>query len=408
MARRGQIEIPIALDTSLLEKGVQNGLIEPFGDAQEALEKLGDTNVGRDIDRDLQRGQDATEDLSTELRDTRDQLGQLGFAAKSAADTGSTEMKKFGGVTRAMGTDIRQAGDAIGDIIEGRFAGAAHSLMGATTSLAQAMPGLGVGIAAATALGLPLLNSITEEVQRQEREAEKLEARLAGAYKKAAEEGRNYLDVAQFIDESNDLRFNPDRAEDWKQLQADANLLRMEEGTLIKASIGDLEALGVVQQEVNKHLETAEAHVRNYAGVRLDALTDEAASLRDRWQETGAAAREYADAAANSARITSEFLKEAINDAEGAARAVDEFGNELYELPDGMQVVIDAETGQAHQDLDRFKGDLKSVGATVVEPLVRVRVDTTAWDRWTPEAKAAVVNANPNLAGWYSRWQDQG
>src|SRR5690606_37256651 len=68
-----------------------------------------------------------------------------------------------------------------------------------------------------------------------------------------------------------------------------------------------------------------------------------------------------------------------IEDAGTATAQVDELGNTVYSLPDGTQILVSAETGQATTDVSTFKGDLDEIPSSVVTT-VRVRVDPSEWD----------------------------
>ncbi|CAI9386089.1 hypothetical protein [Microbacterium sp. T2.11-28] len=385
MARRGEIEIPIAVDTGGFEKGIRNGLIDPIEDAERALEELGksdpgselerdlkkaedalddiaDTDVGRDLDREMKRAQDATEDLDDELDRARKGLDKLGYAARDAGDDGAKGMGKIkAGADEVTNEGFANAAEAVssfrGDITDLGQIGQ-DTLGGLAGTLAGAGPaGIvgAIGLAAAAA-GWGL---ITQNLEDQQEDADKLRERLAGAYQEAAEAGRDYLTVSQFIAESNDLMFNPDRAEEWKQLRSDAVVLQLDEGTIIKANLGDLTAQEVVRSQIAKKVQEArdadvELGDKLESGARKSALAD----IADRWSLITDETEKSADAARNAAKVTSDFLLDAAREAGTATSEVDKFGNELVRLPDGTEFVIDAKTQQAHQDMDRFYGDV--------------------------------------------------
>ncbi|WP_243074827.1 hypothetical protein [Microbacterium sp. SS28] len=71
-----------------------------------------------------------------------------------------------------------------------------------------------------------------------------------------------------------------------------------------------------------------------------------------------------------------------------ASKAIDEFGDTVYTLPDGKSVYVDAETGQATQDLDEFN----RIDLATKNVKVKVYVDKSDWDNWTPREKVALLN----------------
>lgn len=359
MARRGEIEIPVGIDTGGFEKGVRNGLIDPIEDVEDALDQLGKVDAGTDLERDLGKAQDATEDLDRELDQTRKSLDKLGYAARDAGDDGVKGMRKIkDGADEVTTEGFANAAEAVssfrgdvedlGQIGQDTLGGLAGTLAG--TGPAGIVGAVGLA-AAAAGWGL-----ITQSIQDQEEAARKLRERLTSAYEDAASEGRSYIDTAQFIAEANDLIFNPDRADEYKKIREDAKRLNLDESLLIKANSGDLESQKIVRQEINKFLESDEAHLDSIYG-KNKGLSDEATEMRDRWEDIAKATDEATASAENSKKVTSEFLLDAARNASYAEEEVDKFGNRLLRLPDGTEFVVDAKTGQAHQDMDRFYGD---------------------------------------------------
>lgn len=360
----------------------------------------------KDLSKVLDDTADALDDLAREgdqagdklERSFRDMVRDAGKADKAIEKIGDSGGKGFGKASKASGefkaealanvsevtSSFNGSMTSIGDLAQGTLGGLATS----------GIPAVGAA-AAVAAVGVGL---ITAEISKQAEDAKKLRERLGAAYQEAAEDGRDYLDVAQLIGEANDLMFNPDRAEEYKKLKADAKALSLDESTLIKANAGDLEALAITQQQIDKYLESQAAHGKTIYGSNK-ALTEDAANLRDRWKGITDATNEQADAAKKSREVTSDFLKQSIKDAGTATQEVDKFGNELYTLPNGEQVVIDAETGQASRDLAKFKGDVDKTPKTVTTTM-KVKVDDSAWRNYSPKPKSANINAAPGQRTW--------
>lgn len=80
--------------------------------------------------------------------------------------------------------------------------------------------------------------------------------------------------------------------------------------------------------------------------------------------------------AASTATTVSDALKGMLRDAGSATEQVDELGNRLYTLPDGKEILIDANTGQASTSIERFKSDLDGNIPTV--KTVDLEVSTSA------------------------------
>lgn len=273
----------------------------------------------------------------------------LGKGIKSGSVDAASAMQELGGIAQ--------------DVLKGDFASGAQGAVDAVAGITSAIPGIGtaVGIAAG-AVGL-----ITAEFQRQQEEAEKLRERIGSMYQSAAEDGRAYLDTAQLIAEANDVMFNPDRAGEWKQLQADANMLGLERADIIAANGGDLEAQELVQGRINALLKEAAEERRGYGnGSDISTFGQELVHVRDRWKGIGDATKEAADKAEVAKQVTSDFLQQMIADAGSAEVEVDALGNKLITLETGTKVLVEADTGLATRDVAKFQGDIDGIKDKVV------------------------------------------
>jgi hypothetical protein len=187
--------------------------------------------------------------------------------------------------------------------------------------------------------------------------------------------------------------FNPDRADEYKHIQEDANTLTLDRSTLLRAAAGDQDALNLVTKRSSDLYDDQTQKINDLgvvtsAGAQLtaDSMRDEATKLQgvnERWQQYGDISAENQQKAKDAARITSDYLLDAVSKADSATRAVDDFGNTLVTLPDGREVVIDAKTGQASTDLSKFKTDTDGVidhinGRDVI---VKVHADTSDAER---------------------------
>lgn len=81
-----------------------------------------------------------------------------------------------------------------------------------------------------------------------------------------------------------------------------------------------------------------------------------------------------------------------------ATGEVDELGNQIYELPDGKQIVVNAETKQASNNLDAFEGEMDAIAGKEVTSTVKLRLDTSAYDNWTPRQKVAWVDVQGGIS----------
>lgn len=394
MAAKG-FNIGIGAETKAFKQGIEAGLIDPLEDAADKLDDLGKSKGPDRLESGMKDAQKATEKLDKEVKSTasdierefRDAYRELKRSADdgtAAAAEGLQDLKQEAGQSaKETAASFSGSFDDIGSMAQEV---AANAFAGFGPA------GAAAGLAAAAGLGL-----VFAEMEAQKEQAEQLKARLSGLYRGALESGRDYIDQAQFIAESNDLRFNPDRANEWKQLQEDANRLGLEETEIIKAHSGDLEALAVVQSRVRDLVKETYGDETNIDMLRFQA--QELGGIEERWIAVNEEALKNEENLRGSADAASQFWKEAIAGAESAEVAVDDFGNQLVKLGDGREIVIEADTGRASDDVSKFKADTDEVIEQLSgkDVLLRVKVDESAWLAWQrkPRQFDAKVNVGP-------------
>lgn len=379
MANKGHV-IPIASDTRQFEQGVRSGIIKPLTDAEDKLEDLGKTRGPDQLERDLKKAQTETEQLKRDTKSTASAIEREyrdGYqGAKRAADEGLGGMRDK---ASEVGSELRQNLGETFSSFKGDLADLPQIAQDTLGGLAGSGALGGIAGLAATAAGAAGLGLISAAIQQQAEDAQKLRERLSSAYSEAAAAGRTYLDSAQIVVGVQDLIFNPDRAAEWKQVQEDANKLQLDGITLAKATTGDMTAQAVVQQRINELQDEQAQKVNGTSKISKQVHAAEQKdldALEGRWNNLAQATREQATAADTAGRYTSEILKDAIRSAGQATEEVDKFGNELYTLPDGKQVLIDAKTGRATDDVSKFAGDLDGKIPTV--KTTTIELDTRA------------------------------
>lgn len=293
---RGDIRIPMALDTSGIEKEVQNGLVEPIEDAENALKALSKVDAGRDLERDLDKAQDATEDLKDELDDARDGLKKLGFAAKDAGDDAKRGMNGAGDGVEEFGDEAKSTAKEAA----ASFDGSAESILDAFQEVAaNAFAGFGpagvlAGLAIAAGIGIAV-----GEFQKAEEAAEELrvkavelatDAQDAGVSTEAwATSAEQIVERIRELEElkSTDWRWwwqdDPSQLEDWSDA---LETMGREAGEVSKVlesdSVDAINAYADSIRDAQSALEDEIKVIRNSADVtdeaamkRLDALVEE-------------------------------------------------------------------------------------------------------------------------------------
>lgn len=97
--------------------------------------------------------------------------------------------------------------------------------------------------------------------------------------------------------------------------------------------------------------------------------------------------------AAGGAKVQASALYELATAAGVSAGEVDDLGNKVVTMPDGKKIVIDAQTKTAYEDIDTLER------RQVSDKTVRVRVDSSEWDRWAPQLKRGYVSATVTRNG---------
>lgn len=371
MARK-PIEIPIASETKAFAQGMETGVIRPIEDAEKALTELGRNRGPDQLERALEDAQDETKDLRRETQRTADGIEddyrRAYRRAKSEADTGLGGMKGAAQeVTQEVGQNLGEAVSSVRGNLSDLGQVGQDTLGGLAATLASTGPA-GIAGAAALAAGAVGLGLVTAELTNQQEAAERLRERLAGAYREAAEEGRNYINAAQIAAEANDLLFNPERADEYKQLREDAKTLALDESVLIAASTGSLSDNLVVQERIKAVLESQDSY---YTTIKdgIELMRPEIEGLRDRWAATSEQSREYAD----------------------RVRELDEITSQLHSN----------ERDQIQRTRDADQARYEAMAALYSRPIsVPFVPDDSAIHDWQPPRKNVVVNATVGRVTW--------
>lgn len=354
-------EIAIAADAKGFDQGIRDGVIKPLEKAEDALEDLADAadDAGREGSRGIDRLDDALKDAQRQAKKTEDAVDDIGEGGKRGFGKMSEGVKE---VSQEMGQNFGEAVSSIrGDLSDLGQVGQ-DTLGGLAATMAGSGPGGLIGAAAlgAGAIGLGL---VTAELQKQQEEADKMRERISAAYQGAAEDGKRFIDTQAIIADGMDLIFNPDRAEEYKRVLEDATKLGLDRATVISANTGDLEAQADVQEQINRLLEDSNSYELT-GSTNKKTLKNDVADIRDRWQEVVKTTQEYADKTVAANDYTSTMLLGLIDTAGTAQEEVDALNNKLVTIQTEngeVQVFIDAKTGQATQNLDKFKGDADGV-----------------------------------------------
>ncbi|ALJ20320.1 hypothetical protein [Microbacterium sp. No. 7] len=440
--------IGINSETKAFKQGIDSGVIKPLEDAQRELVELGRARGLDDLDRSADKAADALGDLADQAGDAQkasDRLADsLQDAAKETGDLGKSNgpeqlekaLKDAQDETERLADDTRRTADAIereyrqayreagdagrdgfGKVKEGaqelqqeigqNLGEAVSSFSGDMSDLAQVgqdtlgglaatMAGAGpagmVGAAglAAAAIGWGGVVGALDEAKQKQEELEQAAADWAGAYESSA--GR-IIDSAHIVAEVQAIATDPER---YKTAAENATAWGVDVSTAMLAMAGDVTAYGTAQESATKRVE-------EWARVTGDAekgpLEDYTRAVQELTGEMGASEAQVI-AGKEALERQSEAMAMGQEQALNAAKALYDFatangvatgetdtlGNAVLRLPDGKEIVINAETQTAYQDIETFER------RQVAEKTVRVRVDSSDYDRWQPEPKYTTVH----------------
>jgi hypothetical protein len=246
------IEFSVGMNEKPAVAAAKN-LTKSLDGIDKTLDDLANSDFGGDIDRELDK------------------------VSKSADKTGKDIKRELSGGFKEAGDEARQSGREAAASFGGGFEDVGDFLQ---ETAANAFGGFGpigmaAGIAGAAGIGL-----VTAELVKQQEAIEAMKQRYSDMYQAAAEEGLNYIGVAQVIANTNDLMFNTDRANEWKSVQEDAIKIGIDANTLALARNGHEESLATVLQataDAQEKLKTS-TEERGTTAIRLSI--DEQNQLR--------------------------------------------------------------------------------------------------------------------------------
>lgn len=373
----GAISINILSNVREAVRGVDD-VAEALEDAEgrmRDLTKQGDTATDR-MESDFRSVARSADRASDELKSKfRDAYLSVRRNSDDAADEVERNQRRMGERSAEVGQEIRQnLGEGIANAARGDFASLADTI---GDTLGGAVAGIGgIGTAALGAAGALGLGAIVAVISNIAAESERTKQIASENFREMAEDGVEAWASVQ----SQTQRLTDAYADHEGEIQKIADLLGLsfedvagawagipDQVALVDAAYGDM--VNNLQNTFGVTREGVDATVKGW-----DAVMGPLSSVLDGYDQ----ARQKASILGDQ---QSKMWEQAISDAESATVAVDEFGNKLVTLPDGTQVVISAETGQATQNLTTFKGDLNSVDGRVVTSTARLLVDDAALAR---------------------------
>jgi NACalpha-BTF3-like transcription factor len=334
----GEIRLDIASDTKSAIRGIDD-VAKALGVTVDELEAVAKA-AGKTSD-------DVVRDFRKIQREAADVDAGSGFkkAGEASGEFKQEALANLSEVTSSFTGDL----SSIGDLAQGTFGGLAAL-------------GGGFGLAAGgVAAGIGLIISSLEQAEEARKALEERANDLANAY---IEAGNNVLDALTLSSRTTEVLTDPEQRKEAERLVDVLGVQLPEAARLLAGDTNTLAAArAIVTENEAEYLDLMKQSADYMNGdftkadqERLSQLSAQREAVRQLTDINGQANETF--------RAQQGVLKGLINDAESATVEVDELGNELYTLPDGTQIMIDAETGQATTDVQKFKGDLDGIAET--------------------------------------------
>lgn len=322
--------------------------------------------------------------------DVEDALDELKRQGVKDLDTLEKSVRDVGKDAKRAGDDIKTGvGDGLKDVkgeaestakeAAASFDGSAESIADAFQEVAaNAFAGFGpagavAGLAAAAGIGLAVAGfTANEEAVQASKERV---AEWADAY---IEAGGRALTAGVQAARFQDIITDP---EQFQKAEDNAKTWGVTVETAIAAMAGNEGAVADVKQSIKDLGDqladtTSSEKAIDAAGNVNTKLYEQEAAYRAAKDSFGELTGEM-EQGQKRAQLLNGYYEDLINSTSGVVKEVDELGNELYTLPDETQILVDAETGQATQNVDNFKGDVDGIPENVTTK-VRVTVDDSA------------------------------
>jgi hypothetical protein len=314
----------------------------------------------------------------------------------------ATKLDKGFDVARKGMDDFKQEANQTAAEVGASFDGSAESIVGGFQEVAAQAGGafgpLGAGLGLAAAAGIGLVTAAVADANAETELAKERVADWANAF---IEAGGTMLTAGVQAARVQEIITNP---EAFAEAETNARNWGVAIETAVQAMSGSPGAIAEVTASLaeNKAAADNSAQAAQDLGIARAGEAGATADLSRQYEDGTDALRKLTgemDAGAQRAKILSDANYELIESAGTATVQVDALGNAVYKLPDGTEIMINAETGVATQNVANFQGDLDGVDERVVTAKVRLEVDDYAWRNYDPGNKTSTIKVTGAM-GW--------
>ena len=310
--------------------------------------------------RDLARDADTSADKIE--RSYKDAYRDTARAADNAADDAQRSQRRMGEKSAEVGQEIRQnLGEGIANAARGDFESLADTI---GDTLGGTVAGIGgIGTAALGVAGALGIGAIVGAISLANEETQKGKERVAEWAQAFIDAGGTMLSAGVQAARFQEILTDPEK---FAEAEKNARNWGTSVETAISAMAGNAGAIEDVTHSLDGQKDAAEdaavaaQRLAEENGTGLLALTAQEQAYNDGANALSRLTGEM-DAGKDRAALLNGYYEDLINSSAGATKQVDELGNELYTLPDGTEILVSADTGQATQNVSTFKGDVDSI-----------------------------------------------
>lgn len=348
-------------------------------DAAQSVEKVGDAadKSATETKSGADRAERAVDDLADTFREAQKRAKALGDAGDDAGDEVKKGMKRAEEGVEEFKDEAQSTAKEAAASFDGSFESigdiAQEVAANAFAGFGPAGTAAGIAVAAGAGVMIEAIGKVGEAFDEARESAFTMAYEVGGALESAGVQAR----MAEW---SNDT-------EKWRQVTDLAVASGWDEIDVLTAMAKGGDDLDKLTGAFAEH--GGQTMITNGRLLELDGVLR---GVQDGYM-SGAQAAEV------SARALSEYAQQA-----GVATGeTDDLGNAIYELPDRTQVVVDAETGQAYQNVDALEQKVTSVPDG--HATVTVTADTSEVDRQIGRLSRTTVRIGARVLTADTPWE---
>ncbi len=377
-------------------------LARALGDAERAADDLGTSDGPADLEQAMRDAQTATEKLGDETEIVARQIEQdfrdtYRKVKQDADDASVGGVEGFGKIKDGAGELQNEIGSNLGEAVSS-FRGdlqdlgqvGQDTLGGLAATLASAGPAGMVGAAAlaAGAAGLGLVTAEFERIAEEEEESRQRVAEWASAY---IESAGKIVGAANIVAGVQAIATDPDKYKDAEDAAKDWGVTT---STAMLALAGDETALGIVTETLTRKQKRWGDVVKDTSTGSSNSwdksnMTGKQRELGDEVARGTERLKKQRDEMSDGQRVAREMASALYDYATRAGKATDKtdsLGNAIYKLPDETEIVVDAKTKQAYEDIEALEKKAKDKKGKVT-----FGVDDSAVRNYKPKTKTGTV-----------------